>query len=166
MLAGTGTRLGLSLKIRGFAEQDSAAILAIQRQCLGAAQWRAEDYARLAGDQAGLVLVAELGGLGGDESVSAILVGFAAFHSAAPEAELRNLAVAPRYQRRGVGRALLEDAHKRLSRSGARRVYLEVRPSNKPALSLYCSTGYIILSTRKGYYPDPSEDAYVLSLEL
>jgi ribosomal-protein-alanine N-acetyltransferase len=45
-------------------------------------------------------------------------------------------------------------------------VFLEVRASNKPALSLYCSVGFALHSLRKGYYRDPDEDAYVLALEL
>jgi ribosomal-protein-alanine N-acetyltransferase len=61
---------------------------------------------------------------------------------------------------------LLEDARDRLLKVGAKRVFLEVRASNKPALSLYYSVGFALHSLRKGYYRDPDEDAYVLALEL
>ncbi len=95
-----------------------------------------------------------------------LVVGFAAFQLVADEAELRNLAVAPEYQRRGVGRALLEEARKRLVEAGAQRLYLEVRPSNKPALELYQSLGFSLLGVRKDYYRDPLEDAYVMCLTV
>ena len=47
------------MNVRQFAEQDLAAILAIQSKCPEAAQWREEDYTRLARDSAGILLTAE-----------------------------------------------------------------------------------------------------------
>jgi len=61
---------------------------------------------------------------------------------------------------------LLDEAHERLLRAGVKRVYLEVRASNNPAISLYTSMEYSIFSTRKEYYRDPPEDAYIWSLDL
>ena len=166
------------MNVRQFVEQDLAAILAIQSKCPEAAQWREEDYARLARDSAGILLTAEpeavvyatsatgqegrvLGGNG------ASILGFAAFYLVvADEAELRNLAVAREHRRRGVGRGLLDEAHGRLLRAGVKRVYLEVRASNSPAISLYTSMGYSRLSTRREYYRDPLEDACIWSLDL
>src|SRR2546425_3874505 len=165
------------MNVRQFADQDLAAVLAIQSKCPEAAQWREEDYTRLARDSAGILLTAEpeavvfassatgqegqvLGGNG------ASILGFAAFYLVADEAELRNLAVAREHRRRGVGRALLDEAHGRLLRAGGKRVYLEVRASNNPAISLYASMGYSLLSTREKYYRDPPEDAYIWSLDL
>jgi ribosomal-protein-alanine N-acetyltransferase len=94
------------------------------------------------------------------------LLGFAAFHRVLDEVELRNMAVDPEHREQGIGKALLEDAHDRLLKVGAKRVFLEVRASNKPGLSLYYSVGFALHSLRKGYYRDPDEDAYVLALEL
>ena len=47
------------MNVRQFVEQDLAAILAIQSKCPEAAQWREEDYTRLARDPAGILLTAE-----------------------------------------------------------------------------------------------------------
>ena len=94
------------------------------------------------------------------------VVGFAAFHHVADEAELRNLAVSPQHQRRGAGRALLEEGIRRLRELGTRRVFLEVRASNGPALSLYTTVGFKLVSTRKAYYQGPEEDAWVMALDL
>ena len=168
------------MKIRDFSEGDLAAVLTIQAQCGQAAQWRAKDYTRLVADPSGLVLVAELdtvseAGSSDDGSVerettavalSNSVAGFVAFHRTSDEAELRNLAVAPERQRRGIGRLLLRVGQQRLLEAGVKEVYLEVRPSNAPALSLYTSTGYTIASVRKGYYRNPDEDAQILSLTL
>ncbi|MBI1983637.1 MAG: hypothetical protein HYS61_05505 [Acidobacteria bacterium] len=51
-------------------------------------------------------------------------------------------------------------------KAGAKRLFIEVRTSNKPALALYSSLGFAIHSLRKDYYRDPQEDGYVLCLEL
>jgi len=48
---------------------------------------------------------------------------------------------------------------------GAEEVYLEVRVSNTPAISLYKKLDYKITSIIKGYYHD-GEDAYVMSRSL
>ena len=149
------------MKIRLFAKDDLPAILAIQQKNPQAAGWLAADYTRLCGNPGGLVLVAEL-----QTMTPSKVLGFAAFHRVIDEAELRNMAVDPSHQHRGVGKALLEEARKRLMEDGAKRVYLEVRPSNKPALGLYYSVGFGLHSLRKDYYRDPREDAYVLALEL
>ena len=126
-----------------------------------AAPWLEPDYQRLADSRRGLILVAEL------ETVAPPkVVGFAAFHRIIDEAELFNMSVDPDHQHRGVGRALLAEARQRLLEAGTKRIYLEVRLSNKPALRLYYSVGFGLHSLRKDYYRDPQEDAYVLSLQL
>ncbi len=149
------------MKIRTFAKEDLWALLAIQQKCTGAAQWLDSDYLRLADDPRGLVLVAEL-----ETTDPAKVLGFAAFHRVIDEAELQNFAVDPEHQHQGAGSALLEEGRKRLLEVGAKRVYLEVRASNKTALGLYYSVGFGIHSLRKDYYRDPQEDAYILCLEL
>ena len=126
-----------------------------------AARWLETDYLRLAESRGGLILVAEL-----ENMTPPIPVGFAAFHRIIDEAELLNMAVDPDHQRRGVGRALLAEARQSLLEAGTKRIYLEVRLSNTPALKLYYSAGFGLHSLRKDYYRDPQEDAYVLFLQL
>jgi ribosomal-protein-alanine N-acetyltransferase len=149
------------MKIRLFNKDDIPWILAVQHKSPDAAHWTEGDYARLAEDPGGKILVAELETMDPPK-----ILGFAAFHRILDEVELRNMAVDPEHREQGVGKALLEDARERLLKAGAKRVFLEVRASNKPALSLYCSLGFGLYSLRKNYYRDPEEDAYVLALEL
>jgi ribosomal-protein-alanine N-acetyltransferase len=149
------------MKVRLFSRDDIAATLVIQEKNPQAAHWVAADYARLAADPGGLILEAEL-----ETTDPPKLLGFAAFHRVADEAELRNIAVDPEHQRRGVGKALLEEARKRLLGAGSKRVFLEVRASNNPALGLYYSVGFALCLLRRNYYRDPPEDGCVLSLEL
>lgn len=149
------------MKIRQFARQDLWQILAVQGKCPQAAQWVESDYARLARDSGGMILVAEL-----ETMTPPKVLGFAALHRIIDEAELLNLAVDPAHQYQGVGKALLDEARRRLLEQGAKRVYLEVRLSNRAALALYYSVGFGLHSLRKDYYGDPPEDAYILCLTL
>lgn len=147
------TRLATKDDIRG--------ILVVQQKCPEAARWLAADYERLMDDPGGKVLVAELAA-----TDSPKILGFAAFHRIIDEAELRNMAVDPDHRDQGIGRALLELARDRMLEAGAKRVFLEVRITNKAAQSLYYSVGFAIHSIRRDYYRDPAEDALVLALEL
>lgn len=149
------------MRIRRFAHEDMPAIMAIQENFRPSPGWSASDYSKLADESAGLLLVAEL------ETVSpSKILGFAALRRTIDEAEVLYTAVDPAYQARGVGKALLREACNRMLEAGARRLFLEVRVSNKHALGLYSSLGFALHTLRKGYYREPSEDAYVMCLEL
>lgn len=149
------------MRIRLADKDDLRAIIAMQEKSPEAAHWTPDDYARLMDDAGGKILVAELPTMDPPK-----ILGFAAFHRVIDEVEIRNMAVDPEHRHQGVGRALLETARDRLLQAGAKRVFLEVRASNKPALSLYCSIGFAIHSRRADYYRDPQEDALVLALEI
>jgi ribosomal-protein-alanine N-acetyltransferase len=149
------------MRIRLATKDDVRGILAVQQRSPEAARWIASDYERLLEDPGGKVLVAELPTMDPPK-----ILGFAAFHRVIDEVELRNMAVDPDHREQGIGRALLVAARDRMLMAGAKRMFLEVRASNKPAQSLYYSLGFAIISLRKDYYRDPPEGALVLSLEL
>ena len=96
------------------------------------------------------------------------LLGYFVLMSAAGEAHLLNLSIAPGNQRRGHGAALLREAAALARREGALHLFLEVRPSNTAAQSLYTRFGFRKVAVRRGYYPARSgrEDALVLTLSL
>jgi ribosomal-protein-alanine N-acetyltransferase len=147
------------MRIRKLCKEDLAAIISIQNKTPQASQWTQADYANLAGDPLGLILVAEL-----DTMTPPKIVGFAAFCRVIDEAELRNMAVDPAHQRQGAGGELLAEGRRRLLEQGAKQIYLEVRASNMPAQRLYYSAGFGLSSRRRDYYNDPREDGLVLSL--
>jgi ribosomal-protein-alanine N-acetyltransferase len=149
------------MKVRACTGDDVAAVYAIQLRCPQAAQWRQEDYLHLARDPGGTILVAEIEAANPPE-----VAGFVVFHGVMDEAELRNIAIDPSHQRKGFARALLEVAIRTLQESGVRRLFLEVRASNQPALALYASAGFQLLYTRHDYYQDPVEDALVMAREI
>ena len=95
-------------------------------------------------------------------------VGYTVVMVAAGEAHLLNLSVADAWQRRGLGRELLNFVYKLARDCGAVKILLEVRPSNRAAIALYSAAGFAEIAVRRGYYPagDAREDALVLQLEL
>ena len=78
------------------------------------------------------------------------------------EAWISTIGVDPRFQRRGIGRALLRacEAQIRLP-----RMKLTVRMSNHAAISLYEKEGYHTLDIWRGYYSD-GEDGLVMVKNL
>ncbi|MEN5426751.1 ribosomal protein S18-alanine N-acetyltransferase [Stenotrophomonas pennii] len=97
-----------------------------------------------------------------------LLVGYALLSIAADEAHLLNICVDPLNQSRGRGRQLLRAIVGLARDRGVQRVFLEVRPTNTPALSLYHSEGFNEIGRRPRYYPaaDGREDALVMAIEL
>ncbi len=96
------------------------------------------------------------------------VVGHGIMSVAAGECHLLNICVHPLYQRRGLGRALVEFLLRRAREKNARVALLEVRASNHIAYRLYTRLGFNEVGTRKGYYPARAgrEDAIILAREL
>jgi N-alpha-acetyltransferase 10/11 len=75
---------------------------------------------------------------------------------------IATIGVDPRYQRRGIGRALLRACEERIKLP---RVKLTVRMSNQTAISLYEKEGYRSVDIWKKYYND-GEDGLVMEKTL
>jgi len=93
------------------------------------------------------------------------LWGYIIYWLVADEMHLLNLAVHPEKRCRGIARVLLQEALRRSRALGAKVAWLEVRPSNTPALALYASFGFKEVGRRPRYYEDTQEDAILLVLE-
>ncbi len=83
-----------------------------------------------------------------------------------PEIHITNLAVHPLWRRQGIARFLLgtilEDARRRQLTAA----FLEVRPTNIEARSLYEDLGFQVVGRRRGYYVDTGEDALLMRTDL
>lgn len=90
------------------------------------------------------------------------IVGYAGIWTILDEAQVTNVAIAPKCQGRGLGTKLFSELVKVARERGATAMTLEVRPSNKPALALYEKFGFKSVGVRKGYYSDNGEDAMIL----
>jgi len=77
-----------------------------------------------------------------------------------------NIATDPASQRRGYGRALLQDMIQTGQNRRVSSISLEVRRSNVAARALYRSFNFVELGLRQRYYSDNGEDAVVMQLRL
>lgn len=84
------------------------------------------------------------------------------------EAHVLNICVRAASRERGHARRMLRELARRARILDADTLFLEVRPSNAPALRLYLSEGFNEIGIRRGYYPARGgrEDALVLALAL
>lgn len=101
-------------------------------------------------------------------TVNEQMAGFAITQVVLDEATLFNLAVDPAFQRRGIGRELLQHVIGELESRGIQTLWLEVRASNRPAIALYEQLDFNEVSVRRNYYPtaDGKEDAIIMALTL
>lgn len=101
-------------------------------------------------------------------TVNDTLAAFAITQTVMDEATLFNIAVHPDFQRRGLGRSLLQHLIAELEQRGILTLWLEVRQSNQPAIALYQALGFNDVSVRRNYYPAAvgREDAIIMALPL
>jgi ribosomal-protein-alanine N-acetyltransferase len=89
------------------------------------------------------------------------LVGYAGLMSRRPTADIQTIAVAPSHRRRGLARELLRRLLDVAAGCDCTEVLLEVRADGAPAIALYESEGFEVISRRQSYY-GPGEDALIM----
>ena len=102
------------------------------------------------------------------------LVGYVIFSAAAGESHILNLCVDSTRRRSGFAEALLSQAIATVIVAGAKMMFLEVRVSNQPAITLYEKLGFIETGRRENYYnavpknakQSNREDALLMAKEL
>lgn len=88
--------------------------------------------------------------------------GFVAVMVNYDSADLLDIAVLPEHRKKGVASALMAFMEEECAARGVKMIFLEVRESNLPAISLYEKCGFDKISVRKKYYSDPVEDAVIM----
>ena len=125
---------------------------ALDKICVGADGWSAQDFLDEAAKECGIVLAA----LDGDRIIGAV-AGF----TASDTGEILTVATAPEYRRKGIAKALLSEFFS-LIPDETETIALEVRQSNTAAIALYESFGFEKAGVRKRFYRDPVEDADIM----
>lgn len=90
------------------------------------------------------------------------IVGFIDYWITFESCQLTKIAVAKKYRGNHYSCDMMEFMIEKAIEEECEAILLEVRVSNKVAISLYESYDFININTRKGYYSDNNEDAYVL----
>ena len=88
------------------------------------------------------------------------VLGYIGIERISGEIHIINMAVHPDYRGRGIGKKLVENV---LNDKDV--FFLEVRVSNLAAQKLYGKYGFKVVGTRKKYYQDNDEDAYIMKRE-
>lgn len=143
----------LTIAIRAATPDDIAEMAAIEQQCFSD-PWPPSGFEELMRQPYALMMVAT--------GKAAAVCGYCVLLHGGGEGEIANLAVAPKFRRRGVAAALLDDGLGTANTLGLLSVYLEVRVSNESARGLYASRGFAPVGRRRAYYREPLEDALVL----
>ncbi len=100
--------------------------------------------------------------------VDEVIAGYGILSMGAGEAHLLNICIDPAWRGQGLGRHLLRRLLDIARWNGAERLFLEVRPSNPLAKTLYESVGFAEIGRRPRYYPARTgrEDAIVMALDM
>lgn len=81
-------------------------------------------------------------------------------------ADITNVAILPAYRKRGYGRSLVSAVIEFAKQKQLEKIFLEVRVSNVPAISLYEQMEFEKIGIRKNFYEHPKEDAYIMQISL
>ena len=136
-------------------QRDATAIAALHAASFQRG-WGEDEFHRLLIDRAVVAHRAMIG---------RTMVGFILSRTAAGEAEILSVAIAPTWRGRGFARPLLDLHLRRLAGLGVRAVFLEVDEHNEPACRLYRNAGFSEVGVRKGYYQEGAS-ALVLRRDL
>ncbi|WP_195986291.1 ribosomal protein S18-alanine N-acetyltransferase [Clostridium sp. D53t1_180928_C8] len=90
------------------------------------------------------------------------VIGFVGVWIIAGEGDITNIAVNPKYRKKGIASELLINLFKMCKTFNCEDITLEVRASNIPAQNLYKKFGFKKEGLRKGYYSDNNEDAIIM----
>ena len=133
-----------------------SAVAAVERECFST-PW-SENALRILTEEPHIGFVLERDGC---------ILGYGGMQCVLDEGQITDIAVLPAYRRQGIAAALLTALISHAREVGLRVIYLEVRESNIPALSLYRDRfGFEVIGVRKNFYSQPRENAYNMQLIL
>ena len=150
------TDSGLALSLRRLVAEDIPAVMALERSA-HSHPWRQSSFEDCLKGRHHCWLAEH----------KEALVGYVVFTYGGGDSELLNISVAPNWQRRGVGRTLVQFALDSV-RAHADMMFLEVRVSNKKAIELYYRLDFFEVGQRRNYYPTSNgrEDALLMACQL
>ena len=132
--------------------EDLDRVSQIEKECFST-PWSRDAFEDMIDNPLALYMVAEDNGY---------VVANCGVISAAGEGDICNVAVDPAYRKRGIGEKLLSEIMNVASKELLVEAFtLEVRASNRAAISLYEKLGFVNEGIRPGFYTSPKEDAVI-----
>ena len=144
------------MNLRRWKYEDILRISEIEKECFPGEPWTFKMLAASFESESFIGVLAEDGGE---------IAGYGGISVAVDSADIDNIAVTEPYRNSGIGTAILNELCSLAKERGVNKVFLEVRVSNSPAMSLYLKSGFKGAYARTRYYTD-GEDCLVMSKEL
>lgn len=144
--------------LRAADQSDAEALTALHRECFPN-YWNVDAFNDFFAVPGTFALLAEADGP----------VGMIIYRVQYEQADIITLTVSPPWRKKGVARALVEEALDHLDELGAPRIFLDVEDGNADALALYEGHGFIHVHRRKNYYRQKDgtfTDALVMERKL
>jgi ribosomal protein S18 acetylase RimI-like enzyme len=123
------------MEIRAFRTEDESAVVALWERCGLIRPWNdpRKDIARKLSVQPELFLV----GLADHTIVATAMAGYEGHRG-----WVNYVAVAPEWQRQGLGRRMMREVERLLHSAGCPKINLQVRDTNAEAMGFYSALGY------------------------
>lgn len=151
--------------IRRMTLEDIPEVVEIENQCFSQ-PWSEKSFQDSLTREDTIFLVCVEDDLAGEEEVMSRVTGYIGLYLSFEEASVTNVAVSPSFRKKGYGEALVTAAKEAVREAGAECIFLEVRQSNEPAISLYKKLDFEELGIRKKFYEHPVEDAIIMKVGI
>lgn len=137
------------MKIERMTEGDCAELAMLDKQCFSV-PWSEKSFFEETKNPLAMYYVAR------EEEIA----GYCGFWKVSDEAQVTNIAVLPKYRKKGIASKLIEKMLNECSEM--KQIVLEVRQSNDAAIRLYEKYGFTKVGVRKNFYRAPREDGIVM----
>ena len=94
------------------------------------------------------------------------IVGYILFNQILDEAEIYKIVVSKNFRNKQIAFKIIEFLLDELKKIVVKKIFLEVRKSNIPAISLYKKCGFINIREIIDYYTNPKEDGIMMLKEV
>lgn len=141
------------MRVLPLAPEHLSGVAALEQLCFPAEPWSERALLTLCRDHgAGYVAI----------DADGRVLAYVGMTYAADEGSITNVATHPDARRQGLGRSVVKALLAKAASLNLAFIYLEVRPTNEAAISLYQSLGFAVVGRRKNFYRHPTEDALLM----
>ena len=144
--------------LRPLTEDDFAQVLRIE-QTVHIAPWTEDHFRAEMSKSYSQVLILT------DDETDSVVSGYIVFWMMFEECQILNVAVDLPFRGLGLAKKMIRQVISLAGQQGVKRVILDVRKGNLPAVQLYQKIGFVITRVQKKFYSN-GEDAYQMSLSI
>lgn len=94
------------------------------------------------------------------------VIGYILFNQILDEAEIYKIVVLKEFRKKQIAFKIFEFLLSELKKNNVKRIFLEVRKSNIPAINLYKKCGFINIREIGDYYNNPKENGIMMLKEV